>query len=130
MKDHDLKITPQRLEIMKYLDKNHTHPTASEIYTALKKKNPSLSKTTVYNSLDVLTKNNIIFELTISKIESRYDFIVKPHHHFMCKKCGKIQDIEVECPYLDKILDKNYKVEEIHGYFKGICDECINKKDN
>lgn len=129
LKNKQLKITPQRLEILKYLDKHRTHPTANEIYSTLKKKNPSLSKTTVYNSLDTLIKNNIIHELTISKTESRYDFKIESHHHFMCKQCGIIIDIEVKCPYLDDILSGKHEVEEIHGYFKGICANC-KKKNN
>ena len=130
LKKHNLKITPQRLEILKFLDNNLSHPTANEIYLALKKKNPSLSKTTVYNSLDILRKHNIIHELTITKSESRYDFRNGMHHHFLCNNCGKIIDIEVECPYLDKILNGDHKIEEVHGYFKGICVDCLKKKVN
>ena len=74
LKENSIKITPQRLEILRYLDENRTHPTADQIYTGLKEKNPSLSKTTVYNSLEILGKHGIIQSLTISGSESRYDF--------------------------------------------------------
>jgi Fe2+ or Zn2+ uptake regulation protein len=127
LKKHNLKVTPQRLEILNYLCNNYSHPTANEIYSALKKKNPSLSKTTVYNSLDVLHKHNIIFELTISKSESRYDFGHEMHHHFLCNNCGKIIDIDVECPFLKRAINSNHKIEEVHGYFKGVCEECLEK---
>jgi len=130
LRKHKLKITPQRLEIINFLDKNRTHPTANEIYSALKKNNPSLSKTTVYNSLDKLIQHNLVNELTISKSESRYDFKNEMHHHFLCKNCGQIIDIEVECPFLDKMLNSKHKVEEVHGYFKGICENCRKKKNN
>jgi Fe2+ or Zn2+ uptake regulation protein len=127
LKKHDLKITPQRLEILRYLNKNRTHPTANEIYSALKKKNPSLSKTTVYNSLDILLKHNLIHELFISKSESRYDFKLGMHHHFLCNNCGKIIDIDVECPFIGNMFKSKHKIEEVHGYFKGICEECLAK---
>jgi Fe2+ or Zn2+ uptake regulation protein len=130
LKKNQLIITPQRLEILKFLDKNRTHPTANEIYSALKKRNPSLSKTTVYNSLDTLIKNDIIHEVMITKSESRFDFKIAPHHHFMCKQCGNIIDIEVECPYLDSMCTGKHEIEEIHGYFKGICEKCLKKKEN
>ena len=131
LKSYGLKITPQRLEILRYLDKNMTHPTANEIYTALKKKNPSLSKTTVYNSLETLSKNEIVIELTISKTESRYDLKRRMHHHFLCKNCNKIIDIDVQCPFLGEMLDCNYKIEEVHGYFKGLCEDCMKtEKEN
>ena len=130
LRKHKLKITPQRLEILKYLDHNKMHPTANDIYTALKKKNPSLSKTTVYNSLDALIQNKIVNELFISKSESRFEFEERMHHHFLCTNCNKIIDIEVECPNLGKMLRGKHKIEEVHGYFKGICDKCLKKNKN
>ncbi len=125
LKDNQIRITPQRLEILRYLDENRTHPTADKIFSDLKKKNPSLSRTTVYSSLDTLNKHNLIQVLTISKSERRYDFNTKSHHHFLCKKCGAIIDIDVECPFLQSMLEGEHKVEEVHGYFKGVCKDCL-----
>ena len=127
LKDNSLKITPQRLEILRYLDLNRNHPTVDEIYIALKKKNPSLSKTTVYNSVEILRDNGIIQAITISGIEKRYDYKHGMHHHFLCKKCGEIIDIDIECPNLGSMLECGHKVEEVHGYFKGICEKCLKK---
>jgi Fur family peroxide stress response transcriptional regulator len=127
LKENGIKVTPQRLEIMKYLDEHRTHPHAEKIYSALKKKNPALSKTTVYNTLDMLRKYNIVQVLTISESELRYDFRNTLHQHFLCKNCGKIIDIDIECPNLNKMLKGKYKVDEVHGYFKGICNVCRGK---
>ena len=127
LKQNQLKITPQRLAIMKYLDENRTHPTADRIYIDLKEKNPALSKTTVYNSVETLKEHGIIQSLTISGSESRYDFENKMHHHFLCKKCGIIIDIDIECPNIGKMLESGHNVEEVHGYFKGICKKCMKK---
>jgi len=127
LKQNQLKITPQRLAIMKYLDENRTHPTADRIYIDLKEKNPALSKTTVYNSVETLKEHSIIQSLTISGSESRYDFENKMHHHFLCKICGIIIDIDIECPNIGKMLESGHKVEEVHGYFKGICKKCLKK---
>jgi Fe2+ or Zn2+ uptake regulation protein len=129
LKENSIKITPQRLEILKYLDGHRTHPTVEQIYTELKEKNPSLSKTTVYNSLEILKNHGIIQSITISGSESRYDFKHGMHHHFLCKKCGEITDIDVECPNLGKMLECGHKVEEVHGYFKGICKKCLKEGD-
>lgn len=125
LKEHSIKITPQRLEILKYLDEHRNHPTADKIYSELKKNNPALSKTTVYNSLEILKNHNIIQSLTISGSESRYDFRTCMHHHFLCKKCGNVIDIDIECPNIDKVSQSGYKIDEIHGYFKGICNSCM-----
>jgi len=128
LKGNDLKITPQRLTILKYLDTHRMHPTADEIYSTLKKSIPSLSKTTVYNSLDILKKYGLIQALTICGLEQRYDIDHGMHHHFLCKKCGKIIDIEIKCPNIDKTLKQGHKIDEVHGYFKGICKNCVEKE--
>ena len=129
LKENSIKITPQRLEILRYLDEHRTHPTADQIFTELKIKNPSLSKTTVYNSVEILRDHGLIQSITISESELRYDFKHGMHHHFLCKKCGGITDIDVECPNLGKMLECGHNVDEVHGYFKGICKKC-SKKEN
>jgi len=124
LKEDSIKITPQRLEILRYLDNHRTHPTVEEIFSELKENNPSLSKTTVYNSLETLCKHGLIQSISISISETRYDFKNKMHHHFLCKHCGKITDIDIECPNINKVIKDGYKVEEVHGYFKGLCKKC------
>jgi len=114
--------------ILKYLDTHKMHPTADEIFSSLKKNIPSLSKTTVYNSLDVLKKYGLIQALTICGSEQRYDFISEMHHHFLCKKCRKIINIAIKCPNIKKTIDQGHKIDEVHGYFKGICKDCIKKE--
>jgi len=128
LKENNLKVTPQRLIVLKYLEENCTHPTTDKIYKDLKTNNPSLSKTTVYNSLEILEKNGIIQSITISGSELRYDYKHGMHHHFLCKKCGRIIDIDVKCPNLGKLLKCGHYVEEVHGYFKGICKKCIKRE--
>jgi Fe2+ or Zn2+ uptake regulation protein len=129
LKENQIKITPQRLEILRYLDSHRTHPTVDEIFSELKSENPALSKTTVYNSVDVLKERGLIQSISISGSEQRYDFKQSMHHHFLCNKCGRITDIDIECPNLRKILDRGDKVEEVHGYFKGVCKKCLGRKD-
>lgn len=129
LNENSIKITPQRLEILKYLDENRTHPTVEIIYKELKVTNPALSKTTVYNSVDLLANHGLIQSITISGSEHRYDFKHNMHHHFLCNECGEIIDIDVECPNLGRMLECGHEVEEVHGYFKGICMKCMKKGD-
>ncbi len=46
----------------------------------------------------------------------------------MCKKCGRIIDIDIACPNIRKTLEQGHKIEEVHGYFKGRCRECLEKE--
>jgi len=49
------------------------------------------------------------------------------HHHFYCKRCGNIVDIDLKCPNIEKMKQFGHEVEEIHGYIKGICKNCLKK---
>jgi len=132
LKTKNLKITHHRLEILAYLDNHRDHPTADEIFQHLKKKNPGLSRTTVYNNLETLSDAHIIQRLTICPTEHRYDFNHLMHHHFICKKCGSIIDIDFQCPTVSSIKKHvtsiGHQIDEVHGYFKGICKDCLDKQ--
>lgn len=129
MTDKGLKPTYQRLMIIDYLNKHkEDHLTAEMIYNALTDKMPMLSMTTVYNTLSSLLSAGLVSAITITGTEIRYGFITKPHHHFLCKDCGSITDIGVSCPVAErKVIDGN-QIEEIHGYFKGLCKKCLKKR--
>jgi len=127
LKGDNIKVTSPRLEIMNYLDRNRTHPSADRIYSDLKKKNPSLSRTTVYNTLDMLKAQNVIQVLTITESEHRYDFKKEMHHHFLCTECDNIIDIDIACPNLKKLINGEHMVKEVHGYLKGTCKDCLAK---
>ncbi len=123
-----IKPTFQRIKILEYLLQKHEHPTADMIYAALYDKVPTLSKTTIYNTLDVFDKKGLVNTLTITGSEHRYDIVTQNHHHFLCKRCSKIIDIDIECPHLNTIISGEHKIEEVHGYFKGICKDCLDKE--
>ena len=128
LKKNDLKITPQRIEIIQYIDKHRNHPTVEEIYSSLKQKNPSLSKTTVYNSVETLKKYGIIQSINITGSEVRYDYRNDMHHHFICKICKDIIDIDIQCPNQQTTLVEGHRVDEVQGYFIGICKKCLKKE--
>ncbi|OGC05240.1 hypothetical protein A2276_02140 [candidate division WOR-1 bacterium RIFOXYA12_FULL_43_27] len=126
LKEKRIRPSFHRIKILKYLDRHRTHPTVDEIYEALVKEVPSLSKTTVYNTLELFSKKGIIGNLTISGSEKRYDFENKAHSHFLCKKCGKIFDIDkVDCPCENNRAVRGHKIDEVHLYFKGVCKSCL-----
>jgi Fe2+ or Zn2+ uptake regulation protein len=124
-----IKPTFQRLSILKYLKDSQNHPTADMIYEYIRKKVPTISKTTVYNTIHTFLEKGLINELTITNQEARYDTETSSHHHFLCNQCGNIYDIDIECPFSlpDKDVIKGHKIEEVHGYFKGVCKSCRNK---
>ncbi len=124
LNEHGIKPTFQRIKILEYLDHNKNHPTVDMIYSALFKSIPTLSKTTVYNTLDVLRKKGLVSVLSSTEIEARYEYNFDFHHHFICRKCGKIIDIPISCILRDQLEAEGYKIEEVHGNFLGICKDC------
>ena len=96
--NHGVKPSVQRLAVMDYLVENHTHPTADEIYSALHKQMPTLSKTTVYNTLKLLTEQGAAIQLTIDERNVCFDADVSPHAHFLCTCCGKVYDMSLTDP--------------------------------
>lgn len=126
LQEHNIKPSVQRIAIMTYLMEHPTHPTVDEIYTALSPSIPTLSKTTVYNTLKLLSEQGAAQTLTIDERNTCYDAKTAPHSHFLCKRCGKIYDLEYDCN-VKRTVDMNmegHKVQEVHYYYKGICQHC------
>ena len=127
--DHDVKPSFQRLAIMKYLMENKTHPTADMIFNDLYKQMPTLSKTTVYNTLKLLSEKGAILAIGIDEKNIRYDGDITPHAHFKCKGCGCIYDIPIEqnsSVFINGIGE--LIIDEVHVYYKGYCKECFEQK--
>lgn len=95
LKTHGLKVTPQRISVLKVLA-NHTHPTIDELYEDIKKDNPSISLATVYKNLNTLKDEGLVVEVNIVNQKSRYDIYEKPHIHVICECCGMVEDIGMD----------------------------------
>jgi Fur family peroxide stress response transcriptional regulator len=120
-----LKLTPQRLAILEYLDGNTSHPSAEDIYSSVKEKFPTMSFATVYNTLETLRKRGQILELTIDPDRKRYDPNIHPHNHLICLRCKTIVDVDLDFEIL--IPDearKSFDVLGNHIEFYGICEKC------
>ncbi len=126
----NIQPSHQRIKILEILEENLEHPNASMIFELLCREMPTISKTTVYNTLNTFVEKGLVSSLTIMSEELRYDGITAPHHHFLCNKCGRIIDVDVKCGFAEKLEIYGHKIEEVQGYFKGICKTCLeNKKD-
>ena len=122
---HNIKPSYPRIKIFEYLVKWENHPTVEEIYLHLVKEIPTLSKTTVYNTLDLLVQSNLARLLSIEDHEARYDADVSSHGHFKCIRCGRINDFCLDAAALQCSSLAGYSVYEHHFYVKGLCPECL-----
>ena len=122
----NIRPSVQRIAIMDYLMNHPIHPTIEDVYNGLCKQIPKLSKTTVYNTLRMLSEKKAAQMITIDDHRVCYDGNTKPHVHFFCKKCGKVLDLwDEQAPLMknSKEIDGNI-VDEAQLYYRGICAEC------
>lgn len=125
-----VKPSFQRISVLKYLIKEKNHPSVEIIYQAIHKDIPTLSKTTVYNTLNLLVEKGIVSALTIKENEVIYDFIEEPHAHFHCVECGNIKDIFIGKELLAINSLDGFKIDEAQINFKGTCVYCNKNKNN
>ncbi|MEW6052429.1 MAG: transcriptional repressor [Nitrospirota bacterium] len=119
------KRTPQRLAILDLLREKTAHPSAEDIYKDIRKRFPTMSLATVYNTLETLMKQGSIRALTIDAQKKRFDPNPKPHHHLICTGCKRIIDIHIEYQ-LQVPEDKKMGFHVIgnHIEFYGVCPDC------
>lgn len=127
---HGIRPSVQRIAILDYLVKHNTHPTVEMVYNALVRRIPTLSVTTVYNTLRLFANKGVAQMITIDEHRVCYDGITDPHIHFFCKRCGRVVDILTDrAPDVgDGIIVEGNHVDEAHMYYKGICSECAQKE--
>jgi Fe2+ or Zn2+ uptake regulation protein len=128
LKSKNLKVTQHRLEILRYLDNNRTHPTLDQVYLYMKDKFPSISKMTVYNVVDTLVTNGVINSMRfVNSTELRVDFDMDIHFHFVCRECGKIFDVDSELDIEELVKKNGHKPEDYKVNIYGICKKCLKK---
>jgi Fur family peroxide stress response transcriptional regulator len=125
-----LKLTPQRLAILDYLDGNQNHPSAEEIYRDVSKSFPTMSFATIYNTLEALRKQGSVLELTIDPDKKRFDPNTEIHHHLICTSCRRIEDVHTRFDLdIPGTCRNGFEVTGNHVEFYGICPACNQKPE-
>ena len=89
-----LRCTPQRYAVMAFLMEHNRHPTAAEIFEAVNRVDPRSSRATTYNNLRDLVQAGLVREVAVEGRAARFDAKGMQHHHFICDRCGNVEDIE------------------------------------
>jgi Fur family transcriptional regulator, peroxide stress response regulator len=120
-----LRCTPQRYAVMAFLMECKRHPTAAEIFEAVNRMDPRSSKATTYNNLSDLVRAGLVREVAVEGRAARFDATGMRHHHFICDRCGDVEDIEwynVPKP-ASRALGKRV-LRECELIFRGLCAKC------
>ena len=129
LRNEGLKITPQRIAVLKEINKDKGHRESEDIYLAIKSSKTHVSRATVYRTLDILVQNKFVRKLNFGDGRARYESKINSlhHDHLICVKCRKI--IEFVDDDIEELQEKiAYKFQfslqrHIHQLF-GICKEC------
>ena len=125
LKDKDITPSYTRIKIYEYLAKDKIHPTVDEIFIDLAELLPSLSKTTVYNTLKLFVENKLIKAVNLYDNKMRYELIRSSHGHFKCDLCSQVYDIpmEINVQLPDEL--KGTIINESHHLITGTCSRCL-----
>lgn len=129
LKDEDLRLTSQRLAILEDILGSDKHRECDDIFLSLKRKRMSVSRATIYRTLDILENVGFVRKMDIGDGRFRYENkLAQPHHdHMICLECGKILefvDYEIEALQVHLSKQHHFKlIRHIHQLF-GICEDC------
>lgn len=130
-----LKLTPQRMAIVRELASDETHPTAQEIFDRLRPGLPTMSFATVYNTLGALSAAGLCASMSLSPGSGRFDPNMTPHHHVVCDVCGAVRDVPSGAAAGDGTLEPSaiktvaqmapgFDVRSVERIFRGVCAAC------
>ena len=128
LEDSGLRCTAQRYAVMSFLMDHKGHPTAAEIFEAVNRVVPRSSRATTYNNLRDLVKAGLVCEVAVEGRAGRFDAKGKQHHHFICDRCGSVEDLEwydVPRP-VSRSLGKRI-VRECQLILRGLCTKCARR---
>ena len=127
LKGSDFRLTPQRVELVRLIAVSEGHPSASQLYSKIKRQFPTMSQATVYKTLAILKDMGQVLEIDL-RDDSHYDGNrLQPHPHLICVKCSKIIDGEADfVPSAIRKLEQasGYKILRSQVSFYGICPDC------
>ena len=122
-----VKHSRQRELVLQTVRENRVHPTAEQVYSILREKEPNISLATVYRNLQFLADNGSLLKLSVAGTPDRFDGDVASHCHIVCERCSRLTDIASS---YDSISDEHvakqsgYRIKGHSLMFYGICPEC------
>ena len=125
LRQHNLKATPQRLEITNALYTNG-HISIENLYDVMLKKFNSISLATIYKNINLMLEASFIQEVKIPNEKSVYELTKDTHSHIICDSCGEIMDIELDLNAVvsDAAQTSNYKINKSDLILSGTCKNC------
>jgi len=127
-----LRCTAQRHAVMAFLTEHPSHhPTAAEIFEAVNRADPRSSRATTYNNLRDLVQAGLVREVAIEGRAARFDAKGIRHHHFVCDRCGKVEDMQwFEAPKPAPGFLGKRVLRECELILRGLCTKCAPRRSS
>ena len=131
LQDSGLRCTPQRYAVMAFLMGHAGHPTAAEIFDAVNRVDPRSSRATTYNNLRDLVEAGLVREVAAEGRAARFDAKGMRHHHFICDRCGNVEDMEwYDVPLPASGARSRRILRECELIFRGLCAKCASRRSS
>ena len=136
LRSRGLRLTPQRVAVVRELAQDESHPTAQELFDRLRANLPTMSFATVYNTLDALRRADLCWALALSPGSGRFDPNVSPHDHLVCDRCGSVRDLmAADTRALPRptrasarsrlaTVAPDFELRAVEQVFRGLCPSC------
>jgi Fe2+ or Zn2+ uptake regulation protein len=135
LKRAGLKMTPQRIAIVRLFAVDESHPTAQALFERLRPEFPSMSFATVYNTLDALATAGLSNTLRLGSA-ARFDPNTTPHHHAVCEECGAVRDVPAHSLASSRAATRRvhriapgFRVRLVERVYRGLCAACAAHQD-
>jgi Fur family peroxide stress response transcriptional regulator len=130
LREAGCRITSQRVAIINYLAGRSDHPSARQIFDALKSAEPGLSLATVYNTLGTLVDLGLINALEFEAADNRYDTHLAPHINLICSECDRIDDLDHSLPVSpEELMERTgFEARDFRIEYRGICNRCLSER--
>ena len=125
----ELRCTPQRYAVMAFLMECDRHPTAAEIFDAVNRVDPRSSRATTYNNLRDLVQAGLVREVAVEGRAARFDAKGMRHHHFICDRCGNVEDMKwYDVPRPASASLGKRVLRDCELIFRGLCTKCASRR--
>lgn len=120
LREHGIQPSAQRVAVAVYVLQTDEHPSADQVWEAVRQTLPVLSRATVYNTLNLFVRKGLLRELILAPGKVVFDPKVEPHHHFIEETTGRIYDVPWDAVRVSRVNSlKGFDVHEYQVVMRG-----------